>query len=161
MPSETSTPSASFSVVRNLRQRLHQPNPKTPQTPPPIAQTRRPVGRAARLLMLIHPPPSAGRVEVFIRGLARSAPRRSRGHRWKRCPLISTGGREPERSEGRTPGQGLFGYFCGCLTKVPRCKSETRKKPLCIEWICTQESITASSQLAHHLNRSLRQRLQA
>ena len=31
----------------------------------------------------------------------------------------------PERNEGRTLGQGLFGYFCGCLTKVPRCKSET------------------------------------
>ena len=43
----------------------------------------------------------------------------------------------PERSEGRTPGQGLFGYFCGCLTKVPRRKGETRRKPWRIEWICT------------------------
>ena len=32
---------------------------------------------------------------------------------------------EKGRSEGRTPGQGLLGSFCGCLTKVPRCKSET------------------------------------
>ena len=40
-------------------------------------------------------------------------------------PRSRTGVREPERSEGRTMGQGLFGYFCGCLTKVPRCKSET------------------------------------
>ena len=43
----------------------------------------------------------------------------------------------PERSEGRTPGQGLFGYFCGCLTKVPRRKGETRRKPWRIERICT------------------------
>ena len=41
------------------------------------------------------------------------------------CPRSGTGTREPERSEGRTPGQGHFGSFCGCLTKVPRCKSET------------------------------------
>ncbi|EXF94976.1 hypothetical protein HK44_028420 [Pseudomonas fluorescens HK44] len=33
------------------------------------------------LLILIHPPLSEGRVEVFIRGWARSAVRRSRTHR--------------------------------------------------------------------------------
>ena len=53
------------------------------------------------------------------------------------CPRSGTGAREPERSEGRTQGQGLFGYFCGCLTKVPRRKGETRRKIQCIEWICT------------------------
>ncbi len=31
----------------------------------------------------------------------------------------------PERSEGRTLGQGLFGSFCGCLTKGTRRKGET------------------------------------
>ena len=34
----------------------------------------------------------------------------------------------PERSEGRTQGQGLFAYFCGCLTKVSRRKGGTRRK---------------------------------
>ena len=33
----------------------------------------------------------------------------------------------PERSEGRTLGQGLFAYFCGCLTKVSRRKGGTRR----------------------------------
>ena len=49
------------------------------------------------------------------------------GHGWPvtACPRSGTGVREPERSEGRTQGQGLFGYFCGCLTKVPRRKGET------------------------------------
>ena len=37
-----------------------------------------------------------------------------------------------------------FGYFCGCLTKVSRCKSETRKTPLRIEWICTPFKIKRS-----------------
>ena len=41
------------------------------------------------------------------------------------CPRSGTGTREPERSEGRTPGQGLFGSFCGCLTKGTRRKGET------------------------------------
>ena len=40
-------------------------------------------------------------------------------------PRSGTGTREPERSEGRTPGQGLFGSFCGCLTKGTRRKGET------------------------------------
>ena len=44
---------------------------------------------------------------------------------------------ERDRSEGRTQGQGLFAYFCGCLTKVSRRKGGTRKKPLYIKWICT------------------------
>ena len=67
------------------------------------------------------------------------AGRAAMGHGWPvaACPRSRTGTREPERSEGRTPGQGLFGYFCGCLTKVPRCKSETRKTPLRSQWICT------------------------
>ncbi len=43
----------------------------------------------------------------------------------------------PERSEGRTLGQGLFAYFCGCLTKVSRRKGGTRRKPWRIERICT------------------------
>ena len=49
------------------------------------------------------------------------------GHGWPvtPCPRNRTGAREPERSEGRTLGQGLFGSFCGCLTKGTRCKSET------------------------------------
>ena len=53
------------------------------------------------------------------------------------CPRSGTGAREPERSEGRTQGQGLFAYFCGCLRKVSRRKGGTRKKPLYIKWICT------------------------
>ena len=42
-------------------------------------------------------------------------------------PWMARGGvpTEQDRSEGRTMGQGLFGYFCGCLTKVPRRKGET------------------------------------
>ena len=43
----------------------------------------------------------------------------------------------PERSEGRTQGQGLFAYFCGCLAKVSRRKGGTRRKTSYIEWICT------------------------
>ena len=49
------------------------------------------------------------------------------GHGWPVTagPRSGAGTREPERSEGRTPGQGLFGSFCGCLTKGPRRKGET------------------------------------
>jgi len=55
------------------------------------------------------------------------AGRAAMGHGWPVAagPRSRTGAREPERSEGRTMGQGLFGYFCGCLTKVPRRKGET------------------------------------
>ena len=51
------------------------------------------------------------------------------GHGWPvtACPRSGTCAREPERSEGRTWEPGLFGNFCGCLTKVPRRKGETRK----------------------------------
>ena len=47
-------------------------------------------------------------------------------------------------------GQGLFGYFCGCLTKVSRRKGGARKSPLRIEWICTQtiKSAAATHQIA-------------
>ncbi len=38
--------------------------------------------------------------------------------------------REPERSEGRTQGQGPFAYFWGCLPKVSRRKGGTRRKVL-------------------------------
>ena len=53
------------------------------------------------------------------------------------CPRSGTGARGLERSESRTQGQGLFAYFCGCLAKVSRRKGGTRKKSLCIRWICT------------------------
>ena len=43
----------------------------------------------------------------------------------------------PERSEGRTPGQGLFGSFCGCLTKGTRRKGETIVSVNRECWICT------------------------
>ena len=39
---------------------------------------------------------------------------------------------------GRMVGQGLFAYFCGCLTKVSRRKGGTRRKSKYIQWICTQ-----------------------
>ena len=50
------------------------------------------------------------------------------------CPRSVPARGTPERSEGRTPGQGLFAYFCGgptlgCLTKVSRRKGGTRRKP--------------------------------
>ena len=44
------------------------------------------------------------------------AGRAAMGHGWPvaACPRSRAGVRDPERSEGRTLGQGLFGYFCGC-----------------------------------------------
>ena len=58
-----------------------------------------------------------GRVEVLWSGsTGMDAGRAAMGHGWPvaACPRSRTGAREPERSEGRTMGQGLFGYFCGC-----------------------------------------------
>ena len=61
-------------------------------------------------------------------------------------PPIRPAGRPPRRlliyrpPGGRTMGQGLFGYFCGCLTKVPRCKSETNIPVRREGWICTRHS---------------------
>ncbi len=61
------------------------------------------------------------------------------GHGWPvtACPRSRAGAREPERSEGRTPGQGLFGSFCGCLTKGTRRKGETSFSVNRECWICT------------------------
>ena len=57
-------------------------------------------------------------------------------------PWMARGGvpTEQDRSEGRTMGQGLFGYFCGCLTKVPRRKGETLIPVNRERWICTRHS---------------------
>ena len=41
---------------------------------------------------------------------------------------------------GRTMGQGLFGYFCGCLTKVPRRKGETYIPVRRECWICKRRA---------------------
>ena len=70
------------------------------------------------------------------------AGRAAMGHGWPvaACPRSRAGVREPERSEGRTMGQGLFGYFCGCLTKVPRRKGETLIPVNRKRWICTRNS---------------------
>ena len=61
------------------------------------------------------------------------------GHGWPVTagPRSGAGTREPERSEGRTPGQGLFGSFCGCLTKGTRRKGETIVSVNRECWICT------------------------
>ena len=62
------------------------------------------------------------------------------GHGWPvtACPRSGPGEREPERSDGRTLGQGLFGSFWGCLPKGTRRKGGTRRAPWRIQWIYTQ-----------------------
>ena len=61
-------------------------------------------------------------------------------------PRIRPAGRPPRRlliyrpPGGRTMGQGLFGYFCGCLTKVPRRKGETYIPVRRECWICKRRA---------------------
>ena len=76
------------------------------------------------------PAPSGGREEVLRSGsTGMDAGRAAMGHGWPVAadPRSGTGTREPERSEGRTPGASLFGYFFGvwCTEKVTRRKGET------------------------------------
>ena len=101
----------------------------------------RPAGRPPRRLLIYRPP--GGRVEVLWSGPpGMDAGRAAMGHGWPvaACPRNRTGAREPERSEGRTMGQGLFGSFCGCLTKGTRRKGETNISVICKCRICTRWS---------------------
>ena len=68
-----------------------------------------------------------GREEVLWSGsTGMDAGRAAMGHGWPvaACPRSRTGAREPERSEGRTMGRGLFGSFL-VLQKGTRRKGET------------------------------------
>ena len=116
-----------------LRQRLQEITQHTP-----AKQAGRSAASAGFDFDLPRPP--GGRMEVLRSGsTGMDAGRAVMGQGWPvtACPRSWTGVREPERSEGRTMGQGLFGYFCGCLTKVPRRKGETLISVNRERWICT------------------------
>ena len=73
------------------------------------------------------PAPSGGRAGVLRSGsTGMDAGRAAMGHGWPVAagPRSGTGVREPERSEGRTPGAKALWLLCR-FYKVTRCKSET------------------------------------
>ena len=77
-------------------------------------------GRSAASAAFDLPAPSGGREEVLRSGPpGMDAGRAAMGQGWPvaACPRSGTGAREPERSEGRTPGASLFGYFFGVWKK--------------------------------------------
>ena len=77
-------------------------------------------GRSAASAAFDLPAPSGGREEVLRSGPpGMDAGRAAMGQGWPvaACPRSGTGTREPERSEGRTPGASLFGYFFGVWKK--------------------------------------------
>ena len=76
---------------------LHRGPARLPQGNMSVADPAfKQAGRSAASTAVDLPAPSGGRVEVLRSG---------------------TGAREPERSEGRTPGASLFGYFFGVWKK--------------------------------------------
>ena len=81
-----------------------------------------------------------GREEVLWSGsTGMDAGRAAMGHGWPvaACPRSRTGAREPERSEGRTMGRGLFGSFL-VLQKGTRRKGESKIPVRHKCRICTQ-----------------------
>ena len=68
------------------------------------------------------------------------AGRAAMGHGWPvaACPRSGTGAREPERSEGRTPGGKPFWLLFRRLEKVTRRKGETNIAVRCRCRICTR-----------------------
>ena len=92
---------------------------------------KRPVSRLGKVFDLAFdfdlPAPSGGRAEVLRSGSpGMDAGRAAMGHGWPVAagPRSGAGVREPERSEGRTPGAKALWLLCR-FYKVTRCKSET------------------------------------
>ena len=100
---------------------LHRGQARLPQGNMSVADpVFKQAGRSAASTAVDLPAPSGGRVEVLRSGPpGMDAGRAAMGQGWPvaACPRSGTGAREPERSEGRTPGASLFGYFFGVWKK--------------------------------------------
>lgn len=122
------TPNAAF-VPRQRLQRLRS-----------TREPNRPAGRPPRRSAFDLPALPGGREEVLWSGsTGMDAGRAAMGHGWPvaACPRSRAGAREPERSEGRTMGRGLFGSFL-VLQKGTRRKGETTISVRHKCRICTQ-----------------------